>query len=126
MISHPASGLGTPHEFPSFVKSPAASCTSGRAVTISLIVRLERQPPSHLPVARKLLCGRLPECACPVRQIAVKSSKVDAVKDVEELESHLEVDPLGQMRDLVSIHIRFNEVWLSELIGFFIPLSAKC
>ena len=103
-------------------KKPRHFVRSEATGLFMLRVKLKRQAPSYLPVARELLLGSFPSLPC---QVTVESCEVYPVKDVEEFEPQLKFDSLGYVGNLVSIEVRLNEVRLPELTGLFVALGTK-
>src|SRR5438876_5373083 len=83
--------------------------------------QLERELPADLPPPGQRLGGDLAETATRA-QVTLDILEVGMVEQVEELKTHLEIQPLGDMRILVNRHVRLHEGRIPKLVELLIAL----
>src|SRR5438132_1241633 len=89
--------------------------------------QLERELPADLPPPGQRLGGDLAETAARA-QVTLDVLEVGMVEQVEELKTHLEIQPLGDVRVLVNRHVGLHEGRIAELVELLIalPHARRC
>src|SRR6185437_3107638 len=99
----------------------------GRAVWVERCwVLLEGELRADLPPAGKLLARGLAKIRIQVSKVHIEVRQVCAIKEVEKLESDLEVEFFGNARVVIEGGIRLGKVRPAELPRFFIACHVVC